>query len=98
MSVKRQERKVFLVLVSVPYIGQHKWTAWLIHHYKAIVLDCLTAEEAIGKIKPLLPPENSEVKKALKVQDQRDEYYSITAVPLEGSNSIFLIPNDAIIQ
>jgi hypothetical protein len=50
-----------------------------------------TKKSIRSKINFLLPPVDPEVKKAVKEQDNRDEYFDIKNQPLKGKNGVYIV-------
>ena len=85
-------KKRFFVAVWKPSIGTHGWTTWS-GPGRAIVR-AKSEDEAREKIRPLLPPENPEVKKVLLAQDNRIEYYNIKIREVAEKDDVIIL-NDA---
>ncbi len=80
---------LYLVEVSIPGIGMHKWTTW--SKPVVLVVEADSPKNAKKKIQKFLPPEDPKVKKALLEQDKRTEYFNISVSSMENEGGVHVV-------
>ncbi|MEX2514612.1 MAG: hypothetical protein WD335_00590 [Candidatus Paceibacterota bacterium] len=83
---------IFLVTLTTPYIGMHKWTSFFTTTY---LVKADTEKEVATTLKAALPPKDPEVKKALQNQDdyEEDEYFTARLYRMPENKKCILIPD-----